>query len=108
MDPGGLIDSRAHTEQDTYVRVIFSVLNAMMPLLKRMTKEVRRSADSAADLLAMTIAAEFKGCRGYYVGLTPSEPSKASLNTQHQQALWKASWSWSGIRDGDTVLRNNL
>ena len=104
MDPGGLTDSRAHTEQRAQLRMVLYVVNFMMPVVKIFTKDVRKSADAAKDLLDMTIAKELKGNRGYFEGLRPAEPAKASFNSQHQQALWKASWTWSDLKDGETSL----
>lgn len=104
MDPGGLTDSRAHTEQRAQLRMVLSVVNFMMPIVKRFTQDVRKSADAAKDLLDMTTGEKYKGCRGYYEGLRSAEPAKASLNTQHQAVLWKASWTWCGLKDGETML----
>jgi hypothetical protein len=46
MDPGGLVDSRANSIQKPTVRAIFSLANMLIPLLKYITSNVRRSEDA--------------------------------------------------------------
>ncbi|KAF7588120.1 hypothetical protein BBP40_006153 [Aspergillus hancockii] len=108
MDPGGLTNSRAHGEQRLLGRVMFSVLNALMPVLKYLTSDIRTTSQSAADLVTVAAGPDFQNVRGYYDGLRPTEPSRVTEDVQKQDLLWKASWKWSGLTERETALYEKL
>ncbi|KAM5341769.1 hypothetical protein ACJ41O_014800 [Fusarium nematophilum] len=104
MDPGGLIDSRGHSAQKPTVRAIFWVMNLLLPLLKHITSDFRRSADAGRDLAELCVGDGFQGARGYYIGVKPAEPAKSSRDVEKRRILWKACWEWAGMGRGETVL----
>ncbi|KPM36540.1 hypothetical protein AK830_g10008 [Neonectria ditissima] len=106
MDPGGLVDSRAHAHQKPAVRAMFTVINALLPFLRRFTTEVRRSADSARDLVELSVGDEFKGVRGYHIGVRAAESALVCKDTTKLDVLWAACWGWAGLADHETVLKN--
>lgn len=106
MDPGGLVDSRAHTEQTPTIRRLFGVANMLMPVLRHLTSAIRTNADAGRDLVELSVGSEFQGKRGYYVGKKPSTPADVSGDVGVQGRLWDACWGWAGIKEGETVLQN--
>ncbi|KAK7423860.1 hypothetical protein QQZ08_008904 [Neonectria magnoliae] len=87
MGPGGLVDSRAHVHQKPAVRVMFTVITALLPLLRRFTTEVRRSVDSAQDLVELSVGDKFKGVRGYHVGLKATEAALVCKDAKLEPSL---------------------
>lgn len=106
MDPSGLVGSGAHTEQKASVRAAFSVLGALMPVLRHVTSSIRTGADSARDLFAVAVGDEFKGKRGYYVLKKPHAPAAESADAEAQKKLWDACWRWAGVSADETALAN--
>lgn len=104
MDPGGLVGSGAHTEQRAAVRVAFSVLGALMPVLRHITSSLRTGADSAHDLFAVAVGDEFKGKRGYYILQKSHTPAAESADAEVQKKLWDACWRWAGVSADETAL----
>ena len=51
MDPGGLVDSRAHNEQKPLARLLMASMNMFITFLKPFTTMVRSSEDAGADNL---------------------------------------------------------
>jgi hypothetical protein len=68
MDPGGLVDSRAHKEQRLLAKTIFSVLKLLLPVMKYVTSDLRSSSEAGRDLLELSIGPNFAGRRGYLLG----------------------------------------
>ncbi|KAL2866071.1 uncharacterized protein BJX67DRAFT_388767 [Aspergillus lucknowensis] len=106
MDPGGLTDSRAQTQQKAGVRFLMAILNFLMPILKHFTTAMRASKDSGQDLAALSLGTDFQGKRGYYVGLKKENGSTVSQDQDIQRRLWEACWRWSGLRPEETALQN--
>ena len=106
MDPGGLVDSRAHTEQTATVRRLFGVLNMFMPVLRHFTTAIRTNADAGRDLVELSVGPEFQGKRGYYVGKKPGTAAGVSGDEGVQRRLWDACWKWAGMEEGETVLQD--
>jgi NAD(P)-dependent dehydrogenase (short-subunit alcohol dehydrogenase family) len=104
MDPGGLVGSRAHSEQRGGIRRVFGIINVMMPLLRHLTSAVRTTADAGRDLVALSVGAEFQGKRGYFLGKHEAPPARVSLDEEVQKRLWEACWEWAGVTKGETVL----
>ena len=104
MDPGGLVSSSAHAEQKTAARLTFGVIGMLMPILRHATSALRTDRDSARDLLALSVGAEFGGQRGYFVLQKPHEPAVVSADEGVQKRLWDACSGWAGMSEGETVL----
>ncbi|KAL6400240.1 hypothetical protein AUP68_15936 [Ilyonectria robusta] len=104
MDPGGLVDSRAHTHQKAAIRAVFAVANTLLPLVGRFTSEVRRSADSAGDLVELSVGDKFKGVNGYHVGIKATEPAKVVGDEAKRLLLWEVCWKWTAMTKGETIL----
>ena len=105
MDPGGLVGSRAQVEQKAPVRAIMAGFNLLMPVLKHVTQAFRTTEDSGCDLVAVSVGPEFQGKKGYFVGLNPDSPARASFDAKEQKRLWDACWEWAGLSEGETVLQ---
>jgi hypothetical protein len=104
MDPGGLVGSRAHSEQKAGIRRVIGVVNVLMPLLRHLTSAVRTTADAGRDLVALSVGPEFRGKRGYFVGRREATSAKVSRDSEVQRKLWKACLRWAGMSGGETVL----
>ncbi|RAL10037.1 NAD(P)-binding protein [Aspergillus homomorphus CBS 101889] len=99
MDPGGIVDSRAHNEQRALAKKVFSASRFILPLLKYITSSIRLSSDSAKDLVEVAVGSSFAGKRGYFQGLQTTKPAEISDNEQKQEILWEASSRWAGVED---------
>ncbi|KAH7123008.1 hypothetical protein EDB81DRAFT_225608 [Dactylonectria macrodidyma] len=106
MDPGGLVDSRAHAAQKPALRIVMAIANAILPLLRPFTSEMRRSADSARDLAELSVGDGYRDARGYYVGMKKTEPARVVRDEDKARALWEACWGWVGLTRDETALVN--
>ncbi|KAJ5904172.1 hypothetical protein N7504_006555 [Penicillium tannophilum] len=106
MDPGGLPSSRGQAEQKFSLRLIFAVINFLMPVLKHLTTEFRTTDDSGRDLVAVSVNPMFHGKSGYFVGQIQGSSTPASEELEWQKRLWNACWKWAGLSDGETILRD--
>ncbi|KAL4926200.1 uncharacterized protein BDV17DRAFT_270259 [Aspergillus undulatus] len=104
MDPGGLVNSRAQSEQKRSAQRLFAVVGFFMPVLKHFTTALRTNQDSGRDLAAVSLDPAFAGKRGYLVGQKSDAPAQVSHDTEVQKRLWDACWTWSGLRPEETVL----
>ncbi|KAJ5806516.1 uncharacterized protein N7503_004118 [Penicillium pulvis] len=106
MDPGGLPSSRGQVEQKRVLRLIFGVINFMMPVLKHLTTEFRTTDDSGRDLVAVSVDPVFHGKSGYFVGQIQGSFTPASDDLEWQKRLWNACWKWAGLSEGETILQD--
>ncbi|KAF4464936.1 dehydrogenase reductase [Fusarium albosuccineum] len=104
MDPGGLVDSRANYKQKPGPRAIFTVVNWLIPVLKHLTTDVRRSADAGKDLVEVSVGPSFKDVRGYHIGIRRGDPTPSSQDVDKRKTLWKACWEWAGLEKHETAL----
>ncbi|KAJ5759126.1 hypothetical protein N7520_006282 [Penicillium odoratum] len=105
MDPGGLPSSRGQAEQKKSVRLIFAIINFLMPVLKHLTTNFRATEDSGLDLVAVSVGPEVHGKSGYFDGQKQESPTVASEDVEFQKRLWDACWRWAGLSDGETTLQ---
>ncbi|PWY71357.1 short chain dehydrogenase/reductase SDR [Aspergillus eucalypticola CBS 122712] len=106
MDPGGLPSSRAQAGQKRSARWLFRLVEFLMPVLRYMTTMFRTIEDAGRDLVAVSVGADFRGERGYYVGTKEGAPAAISEDREAQEKLWENCWRWAGMRAEETVLRN--
>ncbi|KAJ5131286.1 uncharacterized protein N7515_007325 [Penicillium bovifimosum] len=104
MDPGGMVDSRAHEVQLPSTRVVFKLLSLLLPVIKLFTYSLRSNADSARDILALALAPGFASVRGHFNGREPQAPALASENVAKREVIWKACWEWVGIEEDETCV----
>ncbi|KAK4097277.1 NAD(P)-binding protein [Parathielavia hyrcaniae] len=104
MDPGGLVDSRAHAEQRALARRVINIANAMMPLLRHLTSVMRTTTSAGRDLVALSVGVQFKGKRGHFLGRQEGTPAKVICDLTVQKKLWAACWEWVALVQGETVL----
>ncbi|KAL4894210.1 NAD(P)-binding protein [Aspergillus ambiguus] len=90
MDPGGIVDSRAHSEQRSLAKAVFSISRVILPVLKYLTSSMRSSSDSAQDLLEVAIGPTVK-------------PAEVTGDERKQEVLWEASRRWTGMHEGAGV-----
>ncbi|KAL3485882.1 hypothetical protein BJX62DRAFT_247214 [Aspergillus germanicus] len=97
MDPGGIVNSRAHCEQKMVVRVVMSATKILLPLLRPFTRAVRSAEDSGADLVQIAVGSKFHGRKGYFEGLVVAKPARISEDVKKRRSLWDACCEWSGL-----------
>jgi hypothetical protein len=105
MDPGGMVDSRAHRMQKPLLRIVFGIIAFMLPVLKYFTDALRPAALSGRELAELAVDDKYKGIRGYFIGLRPDEEDVMCKNDEKRNALWNACWKWSGLTKEETVLQ---
>ncbi|KAF5677363.1 short-chain alcohol dehydrogenases/reductase [Fusarium heterosporum] len=104
MDPGGMVDSRAHKIQKPLIRIAFGILALLLPILKYFTDTLRPAALSGRELVELAVSDKYKGVRGYFMGLRPEEEDVTCKDDKKRDAVWKACWDWAGLTKEDTVL----
>ncbi|KAJ5774700.1 hypothetical protein N7457_009596 [Penicillium paradoxum] len=104
MDPGGLVDSRAHDVQRPITRVLFRILAFLLPVIKLFTYKLRSNADSARDVLTLALDPEYASVRGHYNGTTPQQPARIAENEARCEAIWEACWQWAGMTEEETCV----
>ncbi|KAF5653583.1 short-chain alcohol dehydrogenases/reductase [Fusarium sp. NRRL 25303] len=104
MDPGGMVDSRAHRIQTPFMRFAFSLVLISLPILRHFTDTMRPAAQSGRELVELSVGEKFKGTRGYFMGARQEEEDIACKDVQKRELLWNACWKWAGMREEETVL----
>ncbi|KAA8641960.1 uncharacterized protein ATNIH1004_010899 [Aspergillus tanneri] len=104
MDPGAILDSRAHNEQRTINRFMFGIMNRLFPLLKFFSSRFRSTADSARDLVALAMDSKYHGVRGYFDGQKAICSASASRDKVRMKALWMACWEWANVEEEETCV----
>ncbi|CAJ2502368.1 Uu.00g097620.m01.CDS01 [Anthostomella pinea] len=106
VDPGGLAASRSQVHMKKPVQRMMATINFLMPVLKHVTTMFRPTADAARDVVAVSVAPEFRSRRGYYVGQRADVDAEISRDAGAQDRLWRACWGWSGLEPEETMLAN--
>ncbi|KAJ5664117.1 hypothetical protein N7507_004848 [Penicillium longicatenatum] len=106
MDPGGLPSSRGQAEQKFSLKLVFAVINFLMPVVKHLTTDFRTTDDSGRDLVAVSVDPAFHGQCGYFDGQRKGSCTTASEDLEWQKRLWSACWRWAGLSGGETVLQD--
>ncbi|KAJ4020196.1 hypothetical protein NW752_005302 [Fusarium irregulare] len=104
MDPGGMVDSRAHKIQTPLIRFMFGLVLLLLPIVKHFTDEVRTSAQSGQELAELAVGDEYKGTKGYFMGLRREKEDSICEDVKVRDVLWNACWKWAGLKKEDTVL----
>lgn len=104
MDPGGLVDSRAHAAQKSFTRVLFRLLAFSLPVTRLFTHKLRSNSDSARDVLALALAPEYASARGHFNGTKSQLPARVSEDAGKCEAIWQACWSWVGMKEDETCI----
>ncbi|KAJ5767384.1 uncharacterized protein N7511_005000 [Penicillium nucicola] len=104
MDPGGLVDSRAHTSQRGIVRIAFKLFAISLPIINIFSYKLRSNADSARDLVALAIDPKYSLVRGHFDGQTPNAAARISENEEKREAIWNACWDWTGMNEDETCV----
>lgn len=104
MDPGGLVNSRAHVAQRSINRIIFGLLALLLPIIKLFTYRLRSNSDSARDVLALALAPEYASVRGHFNGRKPQPPARVSEDEAKCEAMWEACWNWVDMKAGETCV----
>ncbi|KAJ6023964.1 hypothetical protein N7540_004761 [Penicillium herquei] len=108
MDPGGMVDSRAHGVQRMSVRILFRVFAFLLPIVRLFTYQVRSSTDSARDLVALVADPAFHLTRGHFNGNKPQPPAAVAKDDQQCEAIWTACWEWGNMVESDTCVAKKL
>ncbi|RFN52453.1 hypothetical protein FIE12Z_3214 [Fusarium flagelliforme] len=104
MDPGGMVDSRAHKIQTPLIRFVFGLVLVLLPILKHFTYELRTAAQSGQELAQLAVGDEYTGTKGYFMGLRREKEDPICEDAKVRDVLWKACWKWAGLKEEDTVL----
>ncbi|QPC73061.1 hypothetical protein HYE68_003813 [Fusarium pseudograminearum] len=104
MDPGGMVDSRAHKIQKPIIRFAFSLIVLLLPITKYFTDELRSSAQSGRELVALAVGDEYQGEKGYFMGARREKEDAICMDAEKRDILWKACWDWAGIKREETAL----
>ncbi|KAJ9482506.1 hypothetical protein VN97_g10922 [Penicillium thymicola] len=104
MDPGGLVNSRAHVAQRSVIRIFFRLFALLLPVIRLFTYRLRSNSDSARDVLALALAPEYASVRGHFNGRKPQPPARVSEDEVKCEAIWQASWDWVGMTEGETCV----
>jgi len=104
MDPGGLVDSRAHTAQRTINRILFRLFAILLPIIKLFTYKLRSNEDSARDVLLLALYPEYTSVRGYFNGRKAQPPARVSEDELKREDLWKSCWKWVDMKDDETCV----
>lgn len=83
---------------------MFAITSFFMPLLRHMTSNIRRSSDSGADLVELSLGERFKSAKGYFIGQKGGDSSETSKDTVKQKILWDACWKWARLTPEETAL----
>ncbi|KAK2677739.1 hypothetical protein RAB80_006479 [Fusarium oxysporum f. sp. vasinfectum] len=68
MDPGGMVDSRAHRIQTPFMRFAFSLVLILLPVLRHFTDTMRSAAQSGRELVELSVGERFKGAKRIFYG----------------------------------------
>ncbi|KAJ5285057.1 hypothetical protein N7524_000363 [Penicillium chrysogenum] len=104
MDPGGLVDSRAHDAQRSSTRVLFKLLAFSLPVTRLFTNRLRSNSDSARDILVLALASEYASVRGHFNGTKPQLPARVSEDAGRCEAMWEACWKWVDMKEDETCI----
>ncbi|KAJ5961370.1 Short-chain dehydrogenase/reductase SDR [Penicillium vulpinum] len=104
MDPGGLVNSRAHIVQRPITRILFGLLSLLLPVIKLFTYKLRSNSESARDVLALALDPEYESVRGHFNGRMPEPPARISKDEAKCEALWEACWNWVDMEEGETCV----
>ncbi|KAF5972370.1 dehydrogenase reductase [Fusarium coicis] len=104
MDPGGMVDSRAHRIQTPFMRFAFSLVLISLPILRRFTDTMRTAAQSGRELVELSVDERFKGTRGYFMGARREEEDISCEDVHKRELLWNACWKWAEMMEEETVL----
>lgn len=104
MDPGGMVDSRAHRIQTPFMRFAFSLVLISLPILRHFTDIMRPAAQSGRELVELSVGEKFKGTKGYFMGVRREEEDIACKDVYKRELLWNACWKWAEMREEETVL----
>ncbi|KAL9573092.1 hypothetical protein ACKAV7_002777 [Fusarium commune] len=104
MDPGGMVDSRAHRIQTPFMRFAFSLVLISLPVLRHFTDTMRPAAQSGRELVELSVGERFKGVKGYFMGARREEDDIACKDVHKRELLWNACWKWARMKEEETVL----
>ncbi|KAF5687540.1 short-chain alcohol dehydrogenases/reductase [Fusarium denticulatum] len=104
MDPGGMVDSRAHRIQTPFMRFAFSIVLISLPILRHFTDTMRPAAQSGRELVELSVGEKFVGAKGYFMGARREEEDIACKDVHKRELLWNACWKWAGMMEEETVL----
>lgn len=104
MDPGGLVNSRAHVAQRSIARILFGLFALLLPVIKLFTYKLRSNSDSARDVLALALSPEYASVRGHFNGRKPQAPARVSEDEAKCEAMWVTCWNWVDIKEGETCV----
>lgn len=108
MDPGGLVDSRAHTAQRAINRFLFKVFALLLPLISIFTNRLRSNVDSARDVVSLATDPKYQAKRGYFDGTTPTTLARATEDQAKRESLWAACWKWANLNEHETCVPKQL
>ncbi|OKL62210.1 hypothetical protein UA08_02889 [Talaromyces atroroseus] len=107
VNPGNLSDSRAlRVNTPTSIQVMSrAVIRPLRPLLRALVDPTMRTAgDAGKDVIELAIGDNYLNAEGYFTMRKKDESSAESRDEKKQEALWRKTVEWTGIKAEDTVL----
>ncbi|KAI8941943.1 hypothetical protein NX059_000057 [Plenodomus lindquistii] len=101
-----MVNSRAFSQPHVplYMRIVFPILNWLLPLLRLGNKRFVRVEQAAKAVVDITVADKYAGQEGYFEGTEKVSSSPASLDVDLQKALWARSIEWCKLEGKDVVI----
>ncbi|KAF9762217.1 hypothetical protein IL306_003510 [Fusarium sp. DS 682] len=104
MDPGGMVDSRAHRIQKPSMRLAFGLVFILLPIIQHFTDTMRPAAQSGRELVELSVGERFKSEKGYFMGARREEEDVICKDLHKRKILWDACWKWAGMSGEETVV----
>ena len=109
MDPGAVVDSRAHQIHRRFInRLVFAMMKLLQPILALFTDQFRTNVESARDLTALSTDPKYESVRGYFDGQRAIAPAAIVTDTEVPEALWSACWDWTNMEEFETCLPKHM
>jgi WW domain-containing oxidoreductase len=84
---------------------MYVVGHFLLPILKYFTTSIKTTKSSGLDLVTVSVDAEFKGARGYFLGRKSGTSSLESRDEVKQEELWVACEKWVKLDPLETALK---
>jgi NAD(P)-dependent dehydrogenase (short-subunit alcohol dehydrogenase family) len=106
VNPGNLSDSRAlRVNTPASLQMVSRVIiRPLRPLLRLVDPTMRTAGDAGSDVIDLAVGSEYLHAKGYYTMRKKDESSEESRDEKKQEALWRKTVEWTGIKEDDTVL----
>jgi hypothetical protein len=87
-------------------QIMTTMVTWLLPLLRlfRVTSRIITVEEAAKPVIEVAVSDRFAGKEGYSEGEQKMESSPDSMDEDMQNALWRKSVEWCGLRKEDTMI----